>query len=128
MSTHILDDSQIEEIQNLISDDDEYGCQIIDDSLFSINPEINVESGIFFISLDLSTESQELSIYAFVTETNTINIHGYFMIDNAWSNKDDSKCGKVIKNILREDLQYDAVLVERDKIIVFPKSYFIQKD
>ena len=127
MSKLILEENQIKEIEDMISEDDEYGCQVIDNNLFSINPEINVESGILFISLELISDSPELSIGVSITDSD-INIYAYFMIDNAWSNKDDSRCGKVIKNILREDLQYDAVLVERDKIIVFPKSYFIQKD
>jgi len=98
------------QIENLPCEasEDEYALQQKDVSLFTINPQVELEGNILVLKL---TKDLETSVHASV-DRKSLNLFGYFEIDNAFSNKDDFFVAKKIRNLLSVfDGEYTAITV-----------------
>lgn len=99
--------------------EDEYsGPQINDSSLFSIKETYKEVGPIFFFSIEAN-----LDVDIFISiKGKSIQILGINEIFGGFSNKDDSACVKIIKDILPEE-GYSFALSENNTLIVFPENY-----
>jgi hypothetical protein len=86
--------------------ENDYDVMNINNNLISIVPKYKIEGDIFifYISKDIN------SYVSSQVNNGVISIFGLYQIPGAWSNKDDEKGLKLIKNILPDGKAYKAMV------------------